>query len=1043
MRIPRLTPLVSNVWAWVSRENSTSSPLTENQDEVRTLETVCNPNSDNGAISYLKNLTKSRELLLSSGVSREKLTDEHTNIFSNARAVFRERDWSIGSTAKYAARLINMGASPEQLGEYLDGVIYSNDSYDEENRSKVSLSLFFDFVDLLKSNIKQEEWEFYKNIGEPVDNVSFDFIRLREIKLNNNGWKCYKDLVQACELKGEELHSPTILFRKVLKGKPSLKELELYKDAVVYYIENDKDITKLTEDFIALIKSKPSPEQLQVIEDGINKHKENKLELDAFIEHCPKLIETGSVGALKIFSYAALYHAKKKNKVNGFVSFTYNFLRLFRTKPSGEEWKTYIKLLAYHKKDKIEFNRLTQAFSNLVLAKPTTEEWQLLQDMLLYQKNKALPVSDLIDNFSQIIESKKVNLLPEEWDLYKDALTLFKEKKARIDGITSDVGELANAYKASPELLKAYIKTAVYFLNKHISYKMMGGILRYPLINYFQDLTNQKASPTLLRNYNAALSNGKIKSPADSVDLLTRIVIHAGISNLVRENPKGVTKRAQKIILNYAESDSVPYPIYKSNNKINPDAQKVADETLDVYSTAFNIFHGFSSLTFETKRPPTKEPPLIARFGNDVAESVQYVNAKDITLFPGRGFLISKLIPEKIFVNDKEAVEKGQEPFHKYKTAWPWTKDIFDDLKNVEILAIRGMIAISCEGDKYKLVDRKVKSDFIDNLTGRKDRKINYSYVVFNDHHRNYNLDVAYLVPTEVLKKRLAGTLIPYDHYTGPSNQYKDINEVGLTIKDLIKDAEEIDASVLNMGWGSNIGGGLCNSYPPNSSPFHEWERKLRRKSPTEDFYNHVHKSYITGEYVSEMTRKQNKKLLPLRFAHDQVNTLGKRYKALFNLSYRLSSALWHKGETVSEALVPPDVSDDLLFEREYLKEPEQVLERGEAIDDLVTNQASLRMLVEVYKWNKGREQGNNNKNDFPILVLADAFDWWTKPDSPFYLDTFDMTLTIDGKKIQLPLDSNGFGKDEATVWYKKIIPLSQNPAKDFRFYHREDLGLS
>ena len=141
----------------------------------------------------------------------------------------------------------------------------------------------------------------------------------------------------------------------------------------------------------------------------------------------------------------------------------------------------------------------------------------------------------------------------------------------------------------------------------------------------------------------------------------------------------------------------------------------------------------------------------------------------------------------------------------------------------------------------------------------------------------------------------------------------------------------------------------------------------------------------------------------------------------------------------------PDDFSEydsDELSEINEERNIEQVLKEGD-LPGLLSNPNLNKMLIESYKWHLGRENGNNNKNDFPILVLVDAFDWWSEPHTPFYLDTYDMTLTVDDKKIQLPLNSDGTGNEELDIWYNEIILYTLNSRSSLRFYDRRDLKLS
>lgn len=744
-----------------------------------------------------------------------------------------------------------------------------------------------------------------------------------------------------------------------------------------------------------------------------------------------------------------------KKLIGSFITSFFNMLKL---KPSKEEWQFYKDVLEYYKLEKSIFN-LSNAFIQLFKAKPQESQLKLCIDTVEIYKKTGRGLNNFIETFANLLKENATNeqleiycnaavssnrksnnpntlgnsfyrfvkAKPSDdiWQLYKETLSKYKGLGHSPDGITECFSYLTEV-NPSPLIFETFKNALKFDLEKN------SGLTMAVITDYCVRLSKLDPSPTILRNYNLAILNGHLKTHIDSVNLLRDTAVHAAISNLTRSTTKDATGYSVATTNDLIRNDSVPYTQYLDIHWTitNPQAQKVYDETLRVYRRAFNIHHGFSSLKCETQRPPTREPPLLARFSKDVARSTNYINAKDINLFPGRGIAISGLMPERVFVSDISAKKLGGDPFHKYKKAWPWVQDVFDDLPKVHFIFTRGFIAVSYidskdgnnKSDKYKLED----------IGGK---KIDYSYIVFNDHHHNYGCDVAFLVPTRILRQKLTGTLIPYEDYTGFSSKNKDVNEMGLTPKELILASKQIPANVLNLCWGSNIGGGLCNAYPPNSSPYHLWEIPLRGKE-TEDSYRHIHKSHILGGYKPVMTPELEAMMIPLRKAHQNVYTLTTKYQNLLDI-FRLSHALWHKGETLGEKLETGEIDFDLALDRETVKY-EQVLEEGKK-DEISKNPASRRMLVEAYKLHSGHENGKTDRNDFPLLVLTNALDYW-KLDSPFILDTYDMTLNINGEKIQLSQYSDGTGSEETDIWYIKVIPYLGDSIKDLRFYQRKEL---
>ncbi len=827
--------------------------------------------------------------------------------------------------------------------------------------------------------------------GRQLWDIRASFPSLIKAKPNKEQWRLFEEVNDYYKKRSFKIDALPFIFSRLIESEPTPLAWDIYKTAVAYYKKKGLKIDKFTKDFTELVYRNPTTEQLEVFKDIISFYMDNKKN----------------------------YYL---NQIPG------HFSRLIWSKPSNENFNLYKDIIANYKEYKWQLNTFTWRFADFVVKdssedklenKALKEKIELFKDVLSSSKDNKFNV-DYVD-FSRINDMK---FTPHEWQVFKELIAVYKNRNWNPDYFVKNFCRLV---KESPTpLILETLKNVIAVIPQKYDVFFHCNVLEC-----FISMAEGKVSPTLLKTFNQGLQNGIIKPINPLLKALQEMAIHTAIVNLIGNDPEGIKDFSRTAIQDIASSDSLPYARVGKSLK----AQKMYNETLEVYNRAFNSYHGFSSLTFETKRSPTKEPPLLARFGRDTAQSIKYLNAKDITLFPGRGFLISGPVLEKIFAIDKQSIINNEDPFHRYKTAWPWSKEIFDDLSKTHFLFTRGMIAVSCPGDpKYELEDSNGK-------------KINYSYVVFNDHHHNYGFDAAFLVPTEVLRKKLNGTTIPYENYTGPSlhKDIKDINEAGFKPEDLINEAKAIPANVLNLCWGSNIGGGLCNAYPVGSTPYHEWEKSEELKDETKDIYEHIHKSHMTGTYESHMTKELRNKLIPLRKAHDEVYMLTNRYQNLLDL-FKLSLAKWHKGETLGEAQEPLNETDDDLFKKTETKF-EQFL-KEEALDDMEVEGFNLnpnanRMLVEAYKWHKEHESEKANPNDFPILVLANALDWWTKPESPFMLDTFDMSLTINDQKIQLPQDSNGIQEEELKIWHEQIIPYLRDSKADLRFYDRRDLELS
>ena len=528
-------------------------------------------------------------------------------------------------------------------------------------------------------------------------------------------------------------------------------------------------------------------------------------------------------------------------------------------------------------------------------------------------------------------------------------------------------------------------------------------------------------SSTALETVQTGILNGEVHSIKALQAALFEIKTRANIELLTTTKDLKAKSTARTQIQGDLRSDHVPYPQFISTGVVHPKARQVFTETLTTYARLNDGYHGFSSLTFDCKGLPDGTKPLLLRCAEDLADFTGIINSSDSSKFPGKGFFISGIKPERVFVSDHNAEEQNKDPFLKYKTLWPWASEAFNDLPLTSFIFTRGFIAIAAKsGDRFKL-------DGSD-----------YCYVVFNDHFHNYCFDSGLLVPSKIIYDKLKGTVFN-SRKTKPS-QIEDINTRDLNSKGLFETATTLDLNVLNLGWGSNIGGGLCNAYLPGSKPYHEWEVKLQNHH-TKDAYGHVHKSHITDNYLSEMTQTMDRLLEPLRRAHKGVYGITQKYQNLFDL-FRISLSLWHKGFTAGRVVnfqEPQEEEIDL----EGLDEQELEFVNDPGSEENI-NQPSLRMLVDAYKWNKGLLLKRvTDPNSYPVLCDAQTLRYSAKPKPRIVLDSYDLLLSIDGNKTELPKSSTGKGPFEANIWFKEVIPLVSGTKSDLRFYDRRDLELS
>lgn len=681
---------------------------------------------------------------------------------------------------------------------------------------------------------------------------------------------------------------------------------------------------------------------------------------------------------------------------------------------------------------------LQDAFAELRSFNILPHHAKTLLDIITNFNPAKVYLSDLITDYVGLIklhfDSAREQKITERWKQASESLVEAAAKNR--------LAVLLELYK---EVLPRFATPATYrFLASVIAFHYDESFTRSAEWEHIKKFTrlivNSQMSIAYLANYSKAVQAKVIANSEDSLKLLKTMSEHALGTKLLLTDSTGDRAKALADLRFITETRSYDSESLENALTIDTDRGIIARNNswqnkhgLDIagheqrglfyFDKMYDHFHGYGALTVECKRPPNKEPPLLARFANDLGK-VRLINAREIGEFPGRGFLIKRLDPRRIFAADKTHAD----PFHHYRDAWPGLAEQIDDLINTAFIFCRGMIVIGCHHpERYNLS--------IPGLPA-----VSYSYVFFNEHFKNPLCKVAYLVPTILIKNKFRDSFIEFEDYKTFDPDKPDINKIIWSPETLADLAAQVGLPIFEVGRAGNITRGFSQLAGNSVYPYMVNLKKLIEE------HNEVMDEWNKGvmyDYGTDKREKALNRIRALKFeistVQTQVANLGSRsmgmlgilgrYHNLFDL-FRISLALWHKGQTADSG-----VANNEAFQTAQLTP--SVDDIGEAF----FNPSAVRMLVEAYVWHKEGHESGLKKKDFPVLVLANTLDYWRIPPSPFVLDTWNLTLNMSGETIELPQWSNGRGEEEVEVWTDRVLPLAQSTLKDLRFYDREAIG--
>lgn len=441
-----------------------------------------------------------------------------------------------------------------------------------------------------------------------------------------------------------------------------------------------------------------------------------------------------------------------------------------------------------------------------------------------------------------------------------------------------------------------------------------------------------------------------------------------------------------------------------------------------------DIAHGFAALMFESRRTPTRQPPLIAQFGRDVGK-VSYLNSRETDAFPGRGVVISHLQLDRILVADEAAREAGKNPFHLYARAWPELAPHFRDFIKTQFLFSRGMIVVACTNARRFTID--VPSH------GRE----HYSLVAFNAHFKNPDSRTVYAVPTALLRKTgISRTLVGMDDYTGFQPRKPDLNQLLPTPESLIHD-EEFGHLIVEIGKASL----LTQSIFPYKEPKDRWpeyERSLADYNGRMREWNnkgHEYHNSRAGYRLGMALMDEFEKLEKWRWRNEAqtreeavyVAEKGNELLAAMN-SYRriidlflIANSLWQKGYTQGEAVQRPVANgdvDDFWAEESFAPKGDAEMRRSEG-SEVFWNQNSIRMLAYIYEMNSQRRFNMADPNQYPIVMITEARRLSDLSANRVMIDTYTMKAHVGDKVIQLSPDE--MTMDDESFWHNQIMPFA------------------
>lgn len=670
---------------------------------------------------------------------------------------------------------------------------------------------------------------------------------------------------------------------------------------------------------------------------------------------------------------------------------------------------------------------------NLELISP--EAWIAIGRSIEAYRAEQYPLQRLVRDIVAVDReiADTVEDVKEVWRSAMELLVDLREAKLPFDLISGEfVKRFHDAGEEPQALLLHFVRGMSRFSEQLLRHGQPDSreALRKTLSSITSNNFGLTDNPAMVHKLNLILANGGITTVADFFAKLRDLKMHA-LTDIMRNATDEARKTWARELM--SREFNMGGPPYEEGSR---EARRHFNQTMEVVDRALRDSKGFGGLALDSRGVPRSAelesvPPMLLRFGIDSARQTFILNSSDNQSFPGKGCVIQGIRADKVFSADPEWQEqKKSSPY------WRWTegnglfnnqyflKFNMDFFEQSTFLFMRGLkIVVPPESIEF-ILDRE-----------------HYSYLVYNRHFYP-GPEVALLVPTVVLRDFLGNSLVRAEDYRGFNHRLRDVSKVDFSFDGLLAQCKARKLNLLDLTYGSVIGGGLCNAYQPRSSPHYEWERAANASYGWTDSWGHVHKSFRLGGY-SQMGRSLDESLRDARKLHSAV------YGVVRPLQDYLSAAgfalsFYKMGSTL--------ISDtDLRQTTQERQQEQQDADRGEELsfeDALAFQQRPVheyryRMLEETYRWYRGAKEQGWQREQFPILHFAWVLDPNSLPPASqrkFEIDLATMVLKTPEGSFQLPKDGNGMGEEERELWRQYVVPFlgSESEGWEPRFLLRD-----
>jgi hypothetical protein len=670
------------------------------------------------------------------------------------------------------------------------------------------------------------------------------------------------------------------------------------------------------------------------------------------------------------------------------------------------------------------------------------EAWTALARAIEIYREHGWPLKRLVESTvtldGNVLTLQGLN--PGIWESVTELLSNLRDAELPYDLVTS--GFILQYHKAGDphrELLSHFLTGLTRFNLKLMkqaaeppanpSFSTRGPdttkLLRENLDEIIQDQHGLTDNPAMVHKLKLILAQGDISSFDDYRRMIDDLRLHA-LTDIMRNSADESRREwASEEIGQHFNMGGPPYV------EGSAQAKQHFNESMKVVDPAFRDSKGFGGMAIDTRGVPRSRdlepvPPMLVRFGLDSAEETYVVNSSSNNSFPGKGICISQIDIHKVFSTDPLWRQRGKQSPH-----WKWlenkglfSRDPFynfnlEDFSASNFLFLRGATAVIPSFSERAMLDGSL-----------------YSYLVYNRHFYP-GVQVALGVPTVVLMELLGSALIPAADYRGFDPRRTDLSKVDLSFKALRTACEKRNLNILDLTYGSVIGGGLCNAYMPKSLPHYLWERDSSAQGWT-DRWGHIHKSFRLGGYGWSMSAELDKRLQDARRLQQQVFDVVRPLQNHLD-AFRFALSFYKMGTTL---IGPHDFrkADSLRDQPENARQPQnqqeqepQEHEEGDQAENTPrppsgppTHEYRYRMLEEAYRWHLGaREQGWSNAQ-YPVLYSAFVLDPSSLPPVEarrFELDLATMVLKTAAGVFHLPKDSDGKGEAERKIWREYVVP--------------------